>query len=58
MKKRRVIKKKVEVKRDPITFKVSYNDKKNVAHIIVDEDNYYANNMDSIKLKYKTYTYK
>jgi hypothetical protein len=55
MKKRKITKKKTE-KREPITFKISYH--KGSANIIVREEDYYAKNMDSVKLKYKTYTYK
>lgn len=53
--KKRITKKKTE-KREPITFKISYQ--KGSANIIVREEDYYAKNMDSVKLKYKTYTYK
>lgn len=53
--KKRIIKKKTE-KREPITFKVSYH--KGSANIIVREEDYYAKNIDGVKLKYKTYTYR
>ena len=53
--KKRITKKKTE-KREPITFKISYH--KGSANIIVKEEDYYAKNMDSVKLKYKIYTYR
>ena len=53
--KKRVIKKKTE-KREPITFKISYH--KGSANIIVREEDYYAKNIESKKLKCKTYVYK
>lgn len=53
--KKRVIKKKTE-KREPITFKISYH--KGSANIIVREEDYYAKNVESKKLKYKAYVYK
>lgn len=53
--KRKTTKKKTE-KREPITFKISYH--KGSTNIIVREEDYYAKNIESKKLKYKTYVYK